>query len=387
LAQELRSRGHEVIFAGKSSKIKFIQEHEFEVLPIYEPDPVMLLGNIRDNKIKFISDADIEMMIAADIALYREQKPDIVLTDFRYTAPISTQIMGIKHIAIVNASSTEYRALPYIPLFEWIPERLMDRDAKLWEILDSLNLRIEMSIFDNVMNVFKKLSKKYKLQKIITATNCLTGKDLTLLADIPEYFPTKNLPDNYHYIGPLTWQSNIPPPHWWPPERNNKPFIYITMGTTGFPDFFHKVCELFKTSEMRAIITTGEQVKDLNSIAGKIFVEPFIDGDMVTEACDLVVCHGGNGTIYQALKHGKPVIGIPTVPDQQFNMRRVKALGIGETLTWNDFKKNPQLLIDLVRSVINDTSYYDNVKKLSEVLLKYDAVKTGADIITRMGKS
>ena len=124
-AMEIRKRGHDVVFAGKSQKAKFIEQEGFKVLPLYEPDPDVLFGNIRKGKIKFVSEAEIERMIEADIALYRELKPELVLTDGRFTAPISTHIAGLRHVAIVNVSSTEYRALPFIPFFEWIPEWLI----------------------------------------------------------------------------------------------------------------------------------------------------------------------------------------------------------------------------------------------------------------------
>lgn len=89
-------------------------------------------------------------------------------------------------------------------------------------------------------------SKRYGIHKTVTATNCLTGKDITLLADIPEYFPSKNLPHNYHYIGPLTLKSDISPPSWWPPKKSDKPLIYVTMGTTGIGEFFERVYEILR---------------------------------------------------------------------------------------------------------------------------------------------
>lgn len=383
VAKELRNRGHEVVFAGESPKINFIQQEDFIVFPLYEPNPDLLYGNIRKGKLKFVSDAEVEQMIDADIALFKEVKPDIVLTDGRFTAPISTYIAGLKHAAIVNVSSTEYRALPYIPFFEWIPQWFIKRDTSLWNMIDVINLKLEMLVFDNVMGIFKKLSKKYGAKKTITATNCLTGKDITLLADIPEYFPTRNLPKNYHYIGPLTWKSNIPPPSWWPPENGNKLLIYITMGTTGVKDFFTIIYDLIKKSDLKAVITTGGQLQDLSSIPDKLFIEDYIDGDLISEACDIVICHGGNGTIYQALQYGKPVIGIPTIPDQKFNMRRVEALGIGRKLSWKDFSLKPSLLIEMIRSIIKEKSFYQNASKFKNILSSYNAAKIAADIVER----
>jgi UDP:flavonoid glycosyltransferase YjiC (YdhE family) len=381
VAKELRSRGHQAIFAGESPKIEFIRNEGFEVLPLYEPDPDELYGNIRRGKLKFIRESEIEKMIAADLALFKKASPDIVLTDGRFTAPVSTHVAGLRHAAIVNVSSTEYRALPYIPFFDWIPEWLIKRDTSLSKKLDLLNLKLEMYAFDNVMRIFKKLSRKYRLRKKVTATNCLAGKDITLLADIPEYFPARNLPGDYHYVGPLTWRTDIQPPAWWPPEKGKGGLIYITMGTTGIADFFRRVYELFKTSDISAIITTGAQVQGLEPFKQKVYVEPFIDGDLVMERCDLVVCHGGNGTIYQALQHGKPIIGIPTIPDQKFNMRRVEALGAGRTISWKEFIDNPMSLIKLIMSITMDNSFYQNASRLKDILGTYNAPKTAADII------
>jgi UDP:flavonoid glycosyltransferase YjiC (YdhE family) len=382
VAKELAERGHDVLFAGESPKTAFIRQEGFNVLPLYEPDPDELFGNIRKGKLRFISDAEIERMIEADLSLYSRVKPDIVLTDGRFSAPISTHIAGLVHAAIVNVSSTEYRALPYIPFFDWIPERLIKRDKRLRKILDLLNLRLEMFVFDNVMNVFKKLSKRYGLKKTITATNCLTGKDITLLADTPEYFPTRNLPANYHYIGPITWQSNMTPPAWWPPQVKND-LIYVTMGTTGLGDFFRLAYDLFEDGEYTCVMTTGRQSKPLSTIPGHSYIEEYIDGDLVMEVCDVVVCHFGNGTIYQALLHGKPIIGIPTIPDQAYNMRRVEALGVGKSLAWKAFYSNPKILLDAIDAVLTNPSFAENAKRMQSILKTYQPAKTATDIIER----
>ncbi|SDT97307.1 glycosyltransferase [Desulfobacula phenolica] len=386
LAKELKSRGHEVIFAGESSNTAFIRQEGFSVLPVYEPDPEILFGNIRKGKLRFISNAEIEHMIEADLALYSVVKPDIVLTDGRFTAPISTHMAKIVHAAIVNASSTEYRALPYIPFFDWLHERLIKRDTRLWKILDQLNLRLEMLVFDNIMNIFKRLSKKHGLKKTITSTNCLTGKDITFLADIPEYFPTKNLPKDYYHIGPITWQSNLSPPAWWPPNARNQ-LIYITMGTTGLGDFFQLAYNLFQEGQYTCVMTTGRQSERMPTIPGHIYIEEYIDGDMVVKACDAVVCHGGNGTIYQALLHGKPIIGISTIPDQAYNMRRVESLRVGMSLSWKEFYTNPKMLLDTIHAVLANTYFAKNARQMQKILKTCRPAKTAADIMERYMKT
>jgi UDP:flavonoid glycosyltransferase YjiC (YdhE family) len=381
IAAELRARGHDIIFAGDSPKDHFIRSEGFEVLPAYQVEPDILFNRIRQGKLQFVSDDELYKMIAADRDLYRQVQPDLVLSDGRFSAPLSTGIDGIPQAAIVNVSSTEYRALPYIPFFEWLPEKLIQRDSPFWKSLDRFNLALEMLVFDNAATVFKKLSRQFALPRTVTATNCLAGNDLTLLADIPEYFPTRNLPSDYHYIGPLTWQSPLPPPAWWPPKNDGKRLIYFTMGTTWMGGSFTTLYERLRQEGLTAIIATGGQARGLETIEGEVYVEEFVDGDLVMAACDLVVCHGGNGTIYQALQHGKPIVGIPTIPDQQFNMRRVKALGVGESLAPKTFADHPEKLFALARQVAEAPGYRENAKRLQAQLAPLTPAQKAADLI------
>lgn len=387
IAAELRARGHDIVFAGDSPKDHFIRSEGFEVLPAYQVEPDILFNRIRQGKLQFVSDDELYRLIAADRDLYRQVQPDLVLSDGRFSAPLSAGLDGIPQAAVVNVSSTEYRALPYIPFFEWLPEKLVKRDGSLGKSLDRFNLALEMLVFDNAATVFKKLSRAFALPRTVTATNCLAGNDLTLLADIPEYFPTRNLPSDYHYIGPLTWQSPLPPPAWWPPKNNGKRLVYFTMGTTWMGGSFTVLYEQLRREGLTAIIATGGQAQGLETIEGEVYVEEFVDGDLVMAACDLVVCHGGNGTIYQALQHGKPIVGIPSIPDQQFNMRRVKALGVGETLDPKEFADHPEKLFALARQVAEDSRYRDNAKRLQGQLAPLTPAQRAADLLeARFGR-
>ena len=312
-------------------------------------------------------------MITADRALFRQVKPDLVLSDGRFSAPLSTGIEGLKHAAVVNVSSTAYRALPYIPFFDWVHDSWANRESALRQRLDRLNLFLEMLVFDHATKIFKQLSRQHKLSHKVTATNCLAGKDLTLLADIEVYFPSRNPPDNYHYIGPLTWNSTLPAPSWWPPKKSGDLLAYFTMGTTWMGGSFASLYEMIRKQGITAIITTGGQTTShadgtLKTIEGQVYVEDFVDGDLVMKECDVVVCHGGNGTIYQALQQGKPIVGIPTIPDQEFNMRRVEALGVGKKLSLQDFNSSPEKLFRMVRHVATSDPCRINAQKVQKML-------------------
>ncbi len=386
IAKCLNKVGFNILFAGfntNKSKISFIENEGFQCLPLFEPDPDILFNNIRKGNLNFVENNTVLRMVQQDINLFKDVKPDLVLTDGRFSAMISTQICNVPHAAVVNASSTEYRSVPYIPLFDRPVLKNMFPD-NLNKFLDLLNLTIEMAVFDLGMNIFKHLSNRFGLPIKVTATNCLTGKDLTLLPDIPEYFPTSDLPESYHYIGPITWKplGRSAVPEWWAPPENQNGNIYITMGTTGEGNLFSKIYHLFKNSEFTSIVTTGSQADSFETVPGKIYVENYMDGDVVLKFSDLVVCHGGNGTIYQALSLGKPVLGIPTIPDQAFNMRRVEALGVGITIPMKKALKRPSMILQRVRYIMEHMDEFaPNLKKVKTSIQRFSGAAMATDII------
>src|SRR3989304_5029203 len=144
VARELKRQGLDFVFAGSGPQARFIKDEGFDLLPLYEPDPEMLFGNIRKGSLRFVPDSEIERMVEADLAIYKEVRPAMVLTDGRFSATISAQIAKVQHSAIVNASSTEYRPLPYLPFFGRIPGVM--RAGGVGRALDSINLKVEMVV-------------------------------------------------------------------------------------------------------------------------------------------------------------------------------------------------------------------------------------------------
>ncbi len=390
VAKMLRERGHEIVFAGGGPETKshFIEEEGFPTVPYFQVDPGVLFRRIRAGKIKFIEDDELEKMIRSDLDVYQQTAPDLILADGRFTSPISAGSAKIAHAAIVNVSSTEYRALPYVPFFEWLPKNLAQPGSWLRHKLDRVNLKLEMFLFDNLAGSFKRLSKRYGLEKTVTATNCLTGNDLTLMPDIPEYFPTANLPENYHYIGPLTWKKKAEFPSWWPPETGGRKLIYVSMGTTWIGGSFSALVEMIRRKNLAAIITTGGQLngadaEDIKTVQGEIYIEDYLPGAEVMELCDLVVCHGGNGTIYQAMEQGKPVIGIPTIPDQDFNMRRVEALGLGIKIEMKALEKSPAVLSEAIDKILTTPGYKEKAAALQKSLRRWNAPEKAPDLLEK----
>lgn len=65
--------------------------------------------------------------------------------------------------------------------------------------------------------------------------------------------------------------------------------------------------------------------------------------------------HGGLNSIYEAMYHGVPVVGVPLFGDHYDTMTRVAAKGMGVMLHWKYM--NEEDLYEALTSVINDSRY------------------------------
>lgn len=64
-------------------------------------------------------------------------------------------------------------------------------------------------------------------------------------------------------------------------------------------------------------------------------------------------------------------------------MRMVEALGVGKSLTWGEFHRNPKVLFDAIDAVLANPSFAKNAQGIQEILKSYKGEKIGADIIER----
>ncbi len=119
---------------------------------------------------------------------------------------------------------------------------------------------------------------------------------------------------------------------------------------------------VFGNTEYQVLITTAELPSEQFAQHQNVFVEKLADGDSLMAASHVTITHGGNGTIYQALGQGVPVIGIPTMFDQEINLTRVEQLGAGMRLRLRDCKG--ETLRQAVESILHNPAYRHAAQKL-----------------------
>lgn len=113
--------------------------------------------------------------------------------------------------------------------------------------------------------------------------------------------------------------------------------VYLTLGTvfnTESGDLFARVLDGVRTLPVRVLATVGSNV-DPASIpvtADNVRIERYVPQAAVLPHCDLVVNHGGSGSVIGALAHGIPVITLPMGADQELNAERLQSVGAGIAL-------------------------------------------------------
>ena len=372
IAKVLREMGHEAIFAGDGDYMKLPREAGFQILPIKTIDPDRVLGCSRSGRANWYDYDLIKTCVEAELKLFYKVKPDLVLTDFRLPLSTSCEIAGLPLAVILNAAWTNYYAVKIKA-----PEHLRITQILGKHVATLFAPWIKKFILSIDSHPFNKFRRENGLAPRKNIWDIWRG-DLNLIVDIPEYGPTKNLPENFHYIGPIVWEPELEPPEWLDLLGSDKPTIYFTMGSTGYSRFFEQAIEIFGNSEYQCIMTTAGMV-ELSNIPDNFYVVKYAPGSKILEKSNVVICQGGNGTIYQAMSQGVPIIGIPTMHDQEFNLDRVEELGIGIHLSELKFK--PSHLLQAVDRILSNESCSKNALKFKEILKGYNGPNKGAELI------
>lgn len=129
-----------------------------------------------------------------------------------------------------------------------------------------------------------------------------------------------------------------PLPEWW--GRREGPLVYATFGTVlGYMSIasriFRAVIEaLTPLTGTRVLLTVGTKLDPelIGSIPEHVHIEAWVDQADVLPEADLVLCHGGSGTVLGALGAGVPVVAVPVFADQFENARLVGEAGAGEVV-------------------------------------------------------
>jgi UDP:flavonoid glycosyltransferase YjiC (YdhE family) len=104
----------------------------------------------------------------------------------------------------------------------------------------------------------------------------------------------------------------------------------------------------------------------------------------VMPAADLVVSHGGHGTVARALGAGAPVLCCPGVGDMAENGARVAWAGAGLMLPWR--LTRPAALRVAVRRILGDPSFTARAGEIAAWASEHDGAERGAELVETLSR-
>lgn len=378
VARELRARGHEVVFAAENlqharSQMSIVAQDGFRIVPAREPDFSYLWRSMLEGGFQGTVGAvcspkkwmPVDEIIESQVEVIKSEQPDVVVGFATATMSNSAYIAGVPAANVYNAYYIG--GILSRPIWRFY-----------WHAYDAVFLAAMRR------NVYKRHGKKN-----VAAIDLFRSTPL-LSPDLPEMYEVGSALHNARMTGPILFDYPAQMPEWMDELDDGTPNVYITMGSTGVVyDAVRASFEALAKLPHRFIVTTGGQVNHdaLGDIPSNFRVTAFAPGNAILARSRALVFHGGNGSMYQALQHGVPMLAIPTHNEQRINARIAERHGFCRLLEFKRARNGE--LRDAIVSLVESESARSSAQRMSVLVRASNGAATIADqieYIAREGK-
>jgi UDP:flavonoid glycosyltransferase YjiC (YdhE family) len=262
----------------------------------------------------------ITACIQAEVALIQKIKPDRILGVFRFTLYASAQIANVPYDSLICGCM--------------IPDSQEVLGFSPSEPGTELQKQYLANFFRFAGKKFSGATARFGLAPLEDIRYALKG-ERTFLWDFPEFMPLPQHTDAVH-IGPITFRH-------WPCNPVNleqilgsrRPIAVISFGTcVTEPAVVSRMTQLLLGLDYQVIIAAGGQPELANlSIADpRVNVFQFAPLEQIFPHTALLVTHGGQMTVFEALQNQVPVLVMPLQPEQAHNGVCLERIGCGARL-------------------------------------------------------
>ncbi len=363
---------HEILFAGGTSAARYVEELGFSTFPCANFDPDHVLRAAQRFDFSWLDEQSLRRTLEAQISAVETFRPQLIISDAAQTARIAAETTSTPHLALVNSYMTRYSLVPRgVPQThparkyqEKVPPGIFQQITRIAEAVSMWR----------VHRPFRRLRREFKVPACGSYLDEFLG-DVTALCDSERIFPVSKLPHNLHVIGPIYYSGRasevtrllLP---------NNRKIIYVTMGSSGVWEGI-RLLDDPKFSDFVVVVSgrASEQLKGSHVIRSE-----FIDPNEILPRASLVICHGGNGTLYQALAHGVPTLVRPTIFEQEWNVARFEELGLVRRIAREPTSDE---FLQLINETIADTEYRVRLKAEARTIRLEETQTNFSNLIKR----
>jgi UDP-N-acetylglucosamine:LPS N-acetylglucosamine transferase len=307
-----------IYYSGVSHKKSIIQTLLTRLLFIQDnKQPAFLKFSGLDYQIirdGLVNEETVLRYVNQYVNIVKQYKPHVIIGDTNLFACIVAKKTGIPVAQIIQgAYHPDYGKLVW------------------WEDLSGEIIAPKGSL------LFNPILEQMHLETIKRAEDLLRG-DVYFVPGIPEIDPGPCVGNNI-YVGELTAMKKEDSYECVPGVQHPcKKLVYVTIGGgargLGNTRIVSSLIDALSRKNIEVIISTGgKNIKELHDrCPSNISVYPWVPGREVISRADLIVFHGGYGTMMECISCGKPTIVIPYHSEQEGNGRRLQDAGCGIVL-------------------------------------------------------
>jgi UDP:flavonoid glycosyltransferase YjiC (YdhE family) len=388
VAEAWRAKGHTALFAVGAERDALVRSAGFDTRPVPE-----VAGEVfRTAGLEWMSREYFADNLAAEKSVLAEVAPDVVVSDFRFTTPLSARLAGRPSAGILHGSALCFASLPVRET-----ARLLFGDIRQVHGFTALRARLLRRGFPIVFGLVQKrivrrwapLLEENGCPSPLSPYSLLLG-EATLAADVPELLPS-TLPPNTHVVGPLRWSGwEAPAP--WLDELDDRPLIYVTVGSTvEAQPILMKIVDALRDEPCNVVVSSaGLSLPGDLKLPSHVRLFPTVPGATVLARSKLVIHLGGHGTLMQAMSAGVPSLLLPVNPDQILIAQKAHALGVGLNL-WQpgglpvDASWQRRLTLPMLRSAVHklmsEPSFWATCQEFKQRLAQTDCAAVAAEIL------
>jgi UDP:flavonoid glycosyltransferase YjiC (YdhE family) len=370
LARWAQEAGHDVHIACGPAYAEVVRAEGFEPLPLPAVDLPTLWQRLAKGHFFYRVEELVEY-VDAELSLYRDLQPDLVIGDFRNSAPVSTAVAGLPLVSLLNAYWSDAHPCRFPPpragVFRWLPPAL---GQALFACIRPLTYRWFGT------PVFNRLRQHYGLPPVSDFRAHYTAGTWCAYLDLPEVVPVPTLPANHFYLGPVIWQPRHGIPRTAEGLGSRRKLAYVSMGSSGDNSLLPNVLRALLALNFDCAVsgvgseTAASLHREFPELAGRARLAPLISPQDVLNRAVVTVCHGGSGTVYQSLAAGVPVLCLPSNPDLGLVATAVTAQGAGRTVSPG--QATPRRLGRALTDLLEDSGPVAAARRLAGSLERHD---------------
>ena len=174
----------------------------------------------------------------------------------------------------------------------------------------------------------------------------------------------------------------------WPLMLPDAPLVYATLGTANNlrTDILRPFVEALRDEHVNLVVTVGRDGNpdQFGPQPPNVRIERYVPQSLLFPRCDLVISHGGSGTVIAALAHGIPQVITPITADQPQNADRCAEAGAARVVQVADV--TAASIREAALSVLADPSYRSAAQRIRDEMAALPGTDQAVALLERLAR-